>query len=241
MRFVHGNQYKDYYVPFRFMRRMAIGTRILNAYPRYEIPDSSLTTINFSPANATLMLLSDCPIWIKTLCFYQGEQDCIGFQPVFRFRNGSDLYYMPAMEFVRKLYIANAMCCDDVMYPARMETAVSYHEHKGNQLILHLLKRYRRAYITQGTAQFLARWHTCTAFRASFNSVAIETMLMPQSSYQPLQFDPPSIEQMQLTCLMESQTKRHWIQRIIDVRNIPLNAREIVIHQEGKRSLFKVR
>ncbi|MRI34285.1 hypothetical protein EOPP23_14945 [Endozoicomonas sp. OPT23] len=235
------NNHMDYPLPFRFMRRMGMGTKINSGYPNYELPDKPWHTVRFSPHEVDLLSLADCPQWIKDKCMYQGAEDVFGQQPIFRFRNEDRLYYLPAMEFIRKCYIANALCCDDVIYPGRMETAISYKEQKGERLTLHLLRRYRRAFITKGTAQFLARWYTCMTFRASFNSVANETILLPQRASHPLRFEPPRISDIKLTCIQDNHQKRYWIERIIDIKNIPITASEVVIYQGTKKCSFKVR
>ena len=240
MRFIGGDGYLDVPMPFRFMRRMTIGTSILDLYPQYRPPDKNFHTVFFSPYEADLVLLSDCPGWIKDNCFYQGRQDCIGEQPVFRFKQEDQMYYLPAMEFIRKCFVTNSLCCDDFIYPGRMEAAIRYKEERGEQLILHLLRRYRKAYITKGTALFLARWYSNLAFRISFNSVANESVLLPQSSNHPLRFQPPKIGQVKLTCVLESRQKRHWITRIIDVKDIPVSVREVVVYQGVRKSGFRV-
>ena len=241
MRFSHGKEFSDIPLPLRFMRRMTVGTQIIEGFPRYELPDRRLASVFFSYDDAKIIQLKECPTWIKDTSLYQGEGDSIGQQNILRFRHNDQLFFLPATEFIRKCYIANALRCDDVIYPGRMEVAARYTEKKDEHLKIHLLKRYHKAYITKGVAQFLAQWYDCLPFRTSFNSVANETILLPQITNHPVCFRLPKIGQLKLTCILKSRQKKHWVERIIDVKGIPISVRNVTIFQGARKSCFSVR
>ena len=241
-RFSNGNTVKNYLLPFRYIQQMPLGTTVVNGYPRLTPPSDEIMRLCFSPAEADILLLKDCPDWIKAHWHYQSDsKDSFGEQPIFRFRQDDQLYLMAAMEFVRKCYIANALHCDDVMYPGRMETAVSYYRREGTLLTLHLMSRYKSAHITQGTATFLARWYGNIAFQANFNSIATETILMAgRKSSRPLRLDKPSFTDLHISCTAIRRQKHSWITRITDLRGIPVHERKVLIYQGNKKSRFSV-
>ncbi len=241
-RFSDGKSVYDHPLPLRFLRRLAIGTEVYRGFPDYDTDtDATIRQIPITPSECKTLLLKECPQWLQSHCGYQDENDPVGEQQIMRFRQRDQLYFFPVMEFARKAYIAHGLHCNDIIHAGKMASGIGYKEQQGDTLLIHLQRQYKKAYIKRATAIFLARYCTINAFRHSFDSVAINTVLRQTGNKVPLKCQLPACESMTLCCSLVSQQKKHWIQRIIDIRGISLPVKNIVICQGAKRSCFKLK